>query len=371
MNPEEIQKLIADAVAKSVEPLMAKVKEVEDAQATKAEVIDLASMSEDDKKVLFFKSVMKGDMDTLSQLTGKAINSGLSDSVGGVLVPEVWASEIDRVVADFGVARRLARIVPMTSDTLHLPKAGSTGVTAYWITQGSAITESNPTFDETELTAKDLAGITAFTNSWKEDANVDVVNYLIELLGEALAGAEDEEFFNGDGSNPAITGVLQSEDVTVVSMASGDDSFTNLDANDLYDVLFAVPHQIRSGSKWVMSDYVFSLVNKLADENSQPLYRTLNEADKGMLLGYPVEISSKMPELEDDGAETPFLAFGNFKRGTVIGNRKQMSLAVSDQATVGSNNLFEKNMSAIRVIERLDMAVHIGTAIAVLKTGVA
>lgn len=45
-----------------------------------------------------------------------------------------------------------------------------------------------------------------------------------------------------------------------------------------------------------------------------------------------------------------------------------MSISISDQATVGTNNLWEKNMSAVRVIERLDIAVHIGEAIAVLKT---
>ena len=361
MDNKEIQALIADAVKEAVAPLAEQLKAVDDAKETKS--LKLDGMSDDDKKVLFFKSIFTGDVETI-----KAINSGLSDGAGGYVVPEEWAKEIDRVAGDFGVARRIARVVPMTSDTLHLPKAGSTGVTAYWVTQGSAITESNPTFDETLLEVKDLAGVSAFTNSWVDDANVDVVNYLIELLGEALAGQEDEEAFNGDGSAPEITGVLQSDDVTVVTMASGDDTFEEIGAEDLYATVFAVPHQIRAGAKWVMSDYVFSLVNKLEDDYGRPLFRTLNESDKGMLLGYPVEISSTMPEATDTGADEPVLAFGNFKKGLVIGKKKDMSISISDQATVGTNNLWEKNMSAVRVIERLDIAVHIGEAIAVLKT---
>ena len=88
----------------------------------------------------------------------------------------------------------------------------------------------------------------------------------------------------------------------------------------------------------------------------------------GYIWGYPVVLSEKMPA--DDGSahvSTKFAIFGNFKK-FYLGNRKDMSMDISSEATVGSDNTFASNMSAVRLLERVAMVAGIPGAFAVLKT---
>jgi len=356
-------------IDESVQPLLEKIKTIDVIKNPKA--LDISSMSKKEKMVEYIRALNNGDTKKMVELGAKAVNSNLSAGAGGYLVPEYWLAEIARAVEDFGIARKLARIIPMVSDTLNLPKAGGTGVTLSWEGETDTIAETNPNFGSTALVAKKLAAISAMSSELIDDANVDVIDYIIELLAEGIAGEEDNQFLNGSGSSPAITGVYESADVTDVPMSSGDTNFADVSADYLTDVKNAVAHQHRKGGSWIMSDSVFGLVEKLKTTDGIPLYKTLNEGDKGILMGYPVALSSKSPETDDDAVSTSFLAFGNFKRGMVIGDRKQVSFDMSKEATVGSNNLFEQDMKAVRSIERLDIAVHVGDYISVLTTAAA
>ncbi len=52
------------------------------------------------------------------------------------------------------------------------------------------------------------------------------------------------------------------------------------------------------------------------------------------------------------------MAFGDMSK-LYFAKRKEISLQLSNQATVGSTNLYETNMVAIRVIERVGMAAKL------------
>lgn len=93
------------------------------------------------------------------------------------------------------------------------------------------------------------------------------------------------------------------------------------------------------------------------------------------LWNFPVEFSSIMPKTTDGSqAGTKFLTLANFDY-MMFGDRKQVTVEISKDATVtdtdGSTaiNLFEQDMSAVRVIERVDIQLaEADKAFAVLKT---
>lgn len=87
----------------------------------------------------------------------------------------------------------------------------------------------------------------------------------------------------------------------------------------------------------------------------------------GTLWGYPVYLSDKMPTLSATAVSTKFIIFGNLKH-LFVGVRSDMVMSISEHATVGSDNLFEKNMSAVRVVARHAIAVGLPSAFACLKT---
>ena len=85
----------------------------------------------------------------------------------------------------------------------------------------------------------------------------------------------------------------------------------------------------------------------------------------GTLWGYPVLLSDKMPS--STAVSTKFVIFGNLAH-IFMGMRSDLAVAISQEATVDSVNLFAANMSAVRVTTRVAIAVGLPTAFAVQET---
>lgn len=339
----------------------------------------LLQMSKKQRIGEFIKATFKKDFGTLESMT-KALNEG-TDTAGGAFVPEEFAAELNRIVEDFGLIRRFARRIPMSSDTMNVPRL-TTAPTVTWPGEGAAGTESDPVFAKVQLSTSTAVGLTVASNELLADANVSIVDILLELFAEAIAGAEDEQGLTGTGS--PFTGILGHGSVNVVTMGSGDTAFTNVDAEDLRDMITEIKPTALPGAAFIMHREIFGLVQKLKDANNNYLVTTaipiLGENASvrggsagtvaGTIWGYPVYLSEKMPQLSDSAISTKFIAFGNLAN-MWLGDRQQVTLSISDAATVGSNNVFAENESAVRVTERVAIEVGLPDGFSVLRTAAA
>lgn len=307
----------------------------------------------------------------------KAMSEG-TGSAGGFVVPEEFAAEINRVVEDFGLIRKMGRKLVMGSDTLNVPRLSSS-VTVSYPGENTAGSASQPVIAQVQLLAKTVVGLTAMSNELLEDANVSLVDYLVELFAEAIAGVEDSQGLAGTGS--PFTGILGDSNVTVVTATTGDDTFTEAATPDYCrDLISGVKPWALQGAGFIMhrtiwgviqkkkassgGDYFASAANPVLSPSAVAGFPT---AVAGSLWGYPVYLSDKMPALTDTAVSTKFIIFGNLKH-VFVGVRSDMVMSISDSATVGSDNLFEQNMSAVRVTARHAIAVGLPSAFAVLKT---
>ena len=336
----------------------------------------LASMDKKARVAEFIKAVFKKDMGSLAQM--KALNEG-TGSAGGFIVPEEWAAEVNRLVEDFGLVPKLARRYPMKYDTLRVPRLASS-VSVTYPGEATAGTPSQPVFEEITLLAKTLVGLTALTNELLEDANVDVVNLLTELFAEAIAGEVDAQGLGTAGA--PFTGILEDAGVTVVTAPATQDTFEEAATPDnLRDLIANVKPWALQGSAFIMHRTVWAIVQKKKSSTGGDYFASAANpiltgsgavgypnAVAGTLWGYPVYLSDKMPSAT--AISTKFIIFGNLKH-LYWGVRKDLSLAISEHATVGADNLFEKNMSAVRVLTRHSVAVGLPAAFAVLKTAAA
>lgn len=317
----------------------------------------------------FFKALSKKDPVYLANLKTMSEDT---DSAGGFLVPEEVKAELDRIVEDFGLIRKLSRKIPMSRDTLNMPTLG-TAPTVTWPGEGNTGTDGSPVFSNVKMNAKTAIGLSPVTNELLADANLAVVDMLLELFGEALAGAEDEQGFNGVGS--PFVGLLNHADITTVTMTTGKDTFAEATLDDYRDLISQIKPTALPGSAYVMHKATFALVQKIT-ENSQHVSSFQNplvsgKPEGGMLVpagflwGYPVYTSEKI--VSTTAVSTKFAVFGNFKH-FYFGDRQEMAMDISKEATVGSVNAFASNHSIVRVLERVALAVGIPTAFAVLKT---
>jgi HK97 family phage major capsid protein len=374
-----VKEMVAEAVDKAVEEKLAKTDKIvrKDVDPTpddepEGDEPEEAPVEGEAKIMKFINAVSQKDKATIKQLVGtKALVAG-SDTAGGYLVPEEFTAELIRIAEDFGLVRRMARRIPMSSDTRNIPRL-TTSVQVYWPGENTAGTPSDPVFGNVQLLAKTVVGLTVISNELLEDSNPEIAGILMELFAEALAGEEDKQGLVGSGS--PFTGVLGDTNVTTVTMASGKTAFADVDADDLRDLIAQIKPLALGGAGFKMHRTVWATVQKLKDGANAYIATTSNPivggnasiatGAVGTVWGYPVYLSEKMPSAT--AVDTKYIIFGNLKY-LFLGDRKTVTMAISDSATVGSDNVFEQNSSAVRVTERIALAVGVPSAFAVLKT---
>ena len=361
MNEDKIKEMLKqvaeESAVKAKEEVAKLLASKEDEAKKKATATELKVADWDDKKkaVEFLKATLKGDMNMVAKLGQKDLDTG------DITIPQGWANEIYSELNEGAIARANSMVIPMPNKTMNLPKGS--GVTVYWGTEGTAPTNnSEPTFTNTQLVAKELMGLAEVSRDLIEDANASVIDFVTGQIVDAIGKEETNQWLNGNGSSPSITGILQSSDVTSVVMDTTKTEFGHVDHEELINLISAVPARKRNGAKFYMSDSVFAVVKKLKDSSNRPLYQALTEADRGMLLGYPVVITETAPATSASAASTPFIAFGNTMKGMVIGDRRLITVDVS------THYKFAERQVALLVTERVDMAVHMGGYLAKLVT---
>jgi len=338
-----------------------------------------AALDAKQKASEFIKAVYRKDGNALTAY--KAMTEG-TGSAGGFVVPEEWATEVYRVVEDFGLIAKLATSFPMNSDTLNVPRL-SASVSVYWPGEATAGTGSQPTLEQVQLLAKTVVGITPMSNELLADANVSVVNLLTTLFAEAIAGEIDNQGFAGSGA--PFTGILNDTGVTVFQPSNGGgfSTFTGAATPDNARTLQSkVKPWALQGAVYVMHRTVWALFQQAKASSSgdyflgtyNPVMTGNTQANgvqgfplgvAGTLWGYPVLLSDKMPT--STAVSTKFVIFGNLAH-MFLGKRQELAVAISQEGVVGGVSMFETNMSAVRVVSRLAVAVGLPTAFAVLKT---
>lgn len=302
----------------------------------------------------FFRAIFDNDY-----VNAKALSEG-SDEGGGYLVPEEFLARVLDIQTEYGFARRYGTVIPMSRDTLKLPKITSKP-NVQWLGEGEAINAQEPTFGQVSLVAKKAAIIVPVTNELLNDSAIDIENILARMFAEQFAAGEDIQALTGDGT--VFTGILNVSGTNSVSMPSGKTSFSDISADDLINLIAAVPSSVVGNSYFVMNKAIWATIKKLTDGSGNYLF---SPADK-TIWGYPVILSDVMPDLSDDDVSTPFVIFGD-PSWLYFGDRKAMSIKLADQATIGSVKLYQQDMVALRVIERIGEVITMPNAFAVLKT---
>jgi HK97 family phage major capsid protein len=316
---------------------------------------DRSSEGKFDKTKKFLKALVGGDVVQARQMSEEVrVKANLSEgttTAGGYLVPEEFKAEILRLAPVYGVIRANSRMIPMAYDIINIPAAGATNQSAIWTNEAAQILQTNPNFDQVTLTIKKLAAIPKVTNELLADANVEVIRYLAELIAEAFAKEEDNQGFLGIGS-PFI-GVCESTGSPSRAVCMG--TISSLSYPDLIAVTGDIYSNAISGAKFYMHRSIIAMIKAITTTTGAPLF----PAGMNDIFGFPLVSVEALRSVSTMGASdgTCFGVFGDLRRGYAMGERGSITMALSTEATVDSDNLFEKDMVALRAIERVAMGV--------------
>lgn len=296
---------------------------------------DVTTLTKDEKIVFFFKSLLYAKSDAASAQVLKALVEG-TDADGGYLVPEELRSEVFRVLPDFSVMRRLARVIPMQTNSLKLNALAARPV-AYWTAEYASKSTTSADFSQVELVPNDLVCLLPVSEQLLADANVPMVQFIIELFAEAIAAAEDKAFFTGSGTGQP-RGINQ-ESLTSVN-AGGAGTFDHIIA-----LIDSVPQRVRmsKGAAFVGHSYALRIARQIKDTQGRYIWLPgdPNNGKPETLYGYPVYEQNDLSQTE--------LYFGDWKF-YIIGDRQQMKVAT----TTEGGEAWRRNAVEIKAVSRVD-----------------
>ena len=290
------------------------------------------------------------------------------NSAGGFLVPDEFSDTLISLREEYGVFRRNAKLEPMASDTKRIPLRSAT-LSASFVGEATAGTESTQTFQQVNLVAKKLMVLTTISNELNEDSLINLGDSVAGEIAYAFAKKEDECGFLGDGTSTygGIVGAIHaindvSSNAGVNTASANEDTLADLDLADLLDTMAVLPNYADSPNcKWYMHKSVYAgTIQTMIYEAGGTSARERAEGVQGSsFLGYPVEFVQVMPSSStaDGDSTTPLnypVLFGDLAMAASMGDRRQNTIAFSDSAL----NAFEQDEIVVRGTERFDINFH-------------
>lgn len=292
----------------------------------------------------------------------KALAEG-TNSAGSAVVPNELVRAIVGVRETRGAIRATAQVTPLSSEASSVPRR-STAAASYWVGQGVAPTESALAVNAIGMVADKLANITTVSSELDEDSAIDLGDYLASEAGYALAVAEDNAGFLGDGTSTygrkvgVITRLTETTMAGAVLAATGHDTFSEIDGADLATLIAQVNDAAMPGARWFCSQRFFGMVlARLAIASGSPIGWAPDASGRIVpwFHGFPVTLSSVLPQgASTDYSGSVMCLFGDASLSISLGERRGLTIARADK----SPSLFANDQAAYKVTERVDIVVH-------------
>lgn len=261
---------------------------------------------------------------------------------GGFLVPEDFVNIVVEDRRDLTVMRRLATVLNVTTDTVHLPSVANRPK-AFWRSEAAVKATTTVDFGETVLTPYSLAAIVSLSNELVADAALggNIVSLVARYMAQALSEEEDKAFWTGNGSGRP-TGIDNYTFTTVDAGAGASDSAR---ADAIIKSIYRLPQGYRTNAAFVANRNTWAKVATFKDSQNNYLLSNLGSAASPVLRG--------LPTYEQNDLADGKMFVGDFSH-YYIADRQGIQVDTSTEATVASQSAFERNLTFVRVEERVD-----------------
>ncbi|NBW76177.1 MAG: phage major capsid protein [Sphingomonadaceae bacterium] len=253
---------------------------------------------------------------------------------GGFAVPR----EIDAMIAaqlkSISPIRSIAQVVQIgTAGYRKLVTAS--GTASGWVSETAARPETTtPKFNEIVPPMGELYANPAASQAMIDDAAFDLEGWLANEIAAEFARAEGLAFVNGSGTNQprgflqaptALTADATRAFGTLQFVASANATgFDTAPEMKLIDLVHSLKSGHRQGATFVMNSKTMAAVRKFKAADGTFLWQPgVLEGQPSRLLGYPVVEAEDMPDI---AANAFPIAFGNFKAGYLIAERRTTTI---------------------------------------------
>lgn len=311
-----------------------------------------AFKSEEDayKAGMWIKGHLRGDAEAKRWCQDAGVEAraqgSAASTTGSAFVPDILSNTVLRLINEDSVFASNATNIAMPSDVVLVPKRTGGGATAYWVSENTAITDSDPTHSQVTLTAKKVTAATKVATELFEDSVVGISEMLATELAYTLTQAVETVAFNGNSGNaPSVAGILTSNGILKNSSAdyaaslvtAAGDTFDEITKANFLRMMATMPSHSRNGAAWIVSPYGFAEAMQaldLAQGGSVGLAQGLGMT----FLGSPVLFSHQMPGSGDQTGNVMAL-YANLRNAAHFGVRRGLEIASSDQVAFLSDQV--------------------------------
>ena len=289
------------------------------------------------------------------------------DTSGGFLVPEEFQSEVIRFATEAAIVRPKARVIPMASNTLSLPKLDQSnfkfaGIDIHWEgDEGDEKEESQPKFGRITLKVGKMIGLCPVSDDLLQDSAINLANFLVGIFGEAIAYEEDKQFLVGNGMKKPM-GIVSCG--TSKARTTAD----KIQYEDLKNMMEALPAWADAGAVWITTkaglkeimDIKSGIYTGAAVDQTEgfPLFLPGFNIAGGVpttVFGYPMLLTDKLPAVGTKGD----IVLANLS-AYFVGDRGGLMVASS------IHDRFRHDETVFRFVKRVDGQCALSNAFVVL-----
>ena len=278
-------------------------------------------------KAAFFNFMREGKI-SLDDAAMKYIQERkalVSDATGQILIPEELESEIYRALPKINIIRNLATVRIIKGNRIR--RRSLTEVQMGWgkLELGGAPVDTDVIPSEDYQYVEDLEGLSKVGKDELADTDVSLEAIIVDSFGRAKAETEETAYIVGTGhANQQPEGILDGAVVTRVTSAAAD----AIAADDLLDLIYAVPAQYRRNGKILVPSTTELAMRKLKSAGAEALYLWQPNVQAGQpatFAGYPVMAQEDIPAIAS-ADECDIAIFGDIKAGYRIVDRQGMAI---------------------------------------------
>jgi HK97 family phage major capsid protein len=315
---------VKELVSKSQEANVLKVFVAEDTQKAVNE------LTAEEKVKAFCIALVNRDA-----VAVKALSEGVNAD-GLYTVPTEFEGKLREEIYQQATIRPMVSVITMNRKTKTLDEIIN-GPDTYWTAEGATKTTTTAEFAQKTLTAFKLAAIIYLTDELIEDSVYDLVSVLIKRFAQRILEKEEAAFLGGNGTTQP-EGLFTNSSIGTTSIAG-----SNLTIDHLINLEYSLPKKFRKGAKYLGNGVNVRELKKLKDSNGRYIWQ-----DGNVQAGTPPTLNSYEFVEHDDCPEGQIM-FGNFKEGYAIGDRKGITVKVTDD----TETTFTQDKTAIRVVKRV------------------
>jgi len=188
----------------------------------------------------------------------------------------------------------------------------------YWVTENSAITQAEATFDQVTMTPKQLGARSQYSRLMLQQGTPDIEAIVRNDLARVMALGIDSAAISGTGASGQPRGILSTSGIGAVAMGTNGAALTNLDTFVDLERAVDVANALNGSLYYLSNGRVMAATKKLKDTGGRPLwtadYANTVVGTAGGLNGYPMANSNQVPSnlTKGTGTNLSALIFGNF-----------------------------------------------------------